>query len=205
MKKALMMGLACLALLALMAAPTFACGGDKTTSASTTTGTDGKLVSADSKGTCSGMKEASAKTADGKSCCAKGASATSASATEDCSKCPYTGCEMVNMSIKGMTCGGCESTIRASLEKVPGVMKVMSVSYKDGKALVCMDPKKCKAESLTSAVSDKGYEAEVIPAVATSTDAKDAKSCAGMDKATCAAKCAAAKGEKTPKTDADSK
>jgi copper chaperone len=192
MKKFVSMSLACLALLAFVAAPTFACDGNKTTSANASTGTDGKLASSDSKASCAGMKNASTTSADGKSCCAGHGTATSASA--DGEKCPATGCEMVTMSVKGMTCGGCETTVRASLEKVPGVVKVMSVSYKDGTALVCMDPKKCKAESLTSAVSDKGYEAEVIPAVAKTT--ADGKSCAGMDKAACAAKCAA-KGEKT--------
>jgi copper chaperone CopZ len=205
MKKALLMGLACLALLALVAAPTFACGNDSK-SASTTTATDGKLVSADGKASCEGMKDAKATSADAKACCAgHGTSATAASA--DGKQCPATGCEMVNMSIKGMTCGGCESTVRASLEKIPGVVKVVTVSYKDGSALVCMDPKKCKAESLTSAVADKGYEAQVVPAVATSTtDAKAdcAAKCTGSatDKAACAAKCA--KGEKA-KTPEDSK
>ncbi len=192
MKKFVSMSLACLALLAFVAAPTFAGECSKTTGASAAAGTD-------SKAACAGMKNASATSADGKSCCAGHGTATSASA--DGQKCPASGCEMVTMSVKGMTCGGCESTVRASLEKVPGVVKVMSVSYKEGTALVCMDPKKCKAESLTSAVSDKGYEAEVIPAVAKTTDGK---SCAGMDKASCAAKCAA-KGEKTEKTTQDSK
>ena len=208
MKKFLLMGLACLALLALIAAPTFACG-ENGKSASTTT-TDGKLVSADGKASCDGAKATSADakakcdgakmtSADGKACCAGHTSGTSAtSASADGAKCPYAdgkNCEMVNMSVSGMTCGGCESTVRASLEKIPGVIKVVNVSYKDKVALVCVDPTKCKKEMLTSAVADKGYEAEIIPAVATSgTDAK----------ADCAAKCAAAKDAK-PKTPEDSK
>ena len=186
MKKFLLMGLACLALLALIAAPTFACG-ENGKSASTTT-TDGKLVSADGKASCDGAKATSADakakcdgakmtSADGKACCAGHTSGTSAtSASADGAKCPYAdgkNCEMVNMSVSGMTCGGCESTVRASLEKIPGVIKVVNVSYKDKVALVCVDPTKCKKEMLTSAVADKGYEAEIIPAVATSgTDAK---------------------------------
>lgn len=200
MKKFMCLSLACLALLAFVAAPTFACDGGKTTNTSastTTTNTDGKLAS-------------STTTADGKACCAAHSMTTAAAA--DGKECPFAKGSMVNMSIKGMTCSHCESEVRASLEQVPGVMKVVSVSYKDGTALVCMDPAKCKEASLTSAVSNKGFEAQVIPAVATSTTDSKMKACAGMDKAACAkmtkaecaAKCAAAKDEKqTSETSTD--
>jgi hypothetical protein len=65
MKKFLMLSLACLALLALIAAPTFACGGDKetTTSASTTTAnTDGKLASNNSSRFAAGPAHVSTRT-----------------------------------------------------------------------------------------------------------------------------------------------
>ncbi|MFZ1684992.1 MAG: cation transporter [Candidatus Zixiibacteriota bacterium] len=217
MKKFLLMGLACLALLALVAAPTFACG-ENGKSASTTT-TDGKLVSADGKASCDGAKATSADakacdaakgakmtSADGKASCAAHGSMTSADGAK-CTAADGKNCEMVNMSVSGMTCGGCESTVRASLEKIPGVIKVVNVSYKDKVALVCVDPTKCKKDMLTTAVTNNGYEAQIIPAVATSgTDAKAdcAAKCAGMDKAACAAKCAAAKDAKA-KTPEDSK
>jgi copper chaperone len=65
-----------------------------------------------------------------------------------------------------MTCGGCENSVKTALEDVPGVIKVAKISYKDGVALVCFDPEKGKTDAMTTAVTNKGYEAEIIPAVA---------------------------------------
>ena len=108
-------------------------------------------------------------------------------------------CAMVDMSIKGMTCGSCETTIKTALEKVPGVLKVQSISHKDGLAHVCFDPDKANLEGMTKAVVDKGYEAQIVPAVARTTEvtgeakAVDAKTGCNLPcpaKATCASKSA---------------
>jgi len=110
---------------------------------------------------------------------------------EECAKLCADGsaCEVINMSIKGMTCGGCEQSITAALAKIDGVKKVVSVNYKDGSALVLIDPAKVKSEMLATAVTDKGYEAQVVPAVATMTSAP-AKGhvCSPEQKAACAKK-----------------
>lgn len=74
--------------------------------------------------------------------------------------------ELTQISIKGMTCGSCENTITAALTEVPGVVKVIKVSHADGTALVAIDPAKSKSEFLTKAIADKGFSAEIIPAVA---------------------------------------
>ncbi|MBU0982499.1 MAG: heavy-metal-associated domain-containing protein [candidate division Zixibacteria bacterium] len=178
MKKHLAVSIFGLALMALMIAPvtSFAgpgCGAGKTTATA---------CSAEDKAKC---------------VAAKGIS------LEDCEKYCQTGkFSSVTMSVKGMTCAGCENGLRASLEKVPGVMKVGTVSHETETAFVFIDPKLVTNDALLKVVTDKGYKAEIAPAVvnasATTVDAK-AASCA----ATCGAAAAAACG-KTKKAD-DSK
>ena len=124
-------------------------------------------------------------------------------------------CALVDMSIKGMTCGGCENTIKTALEKIPGVLKVQSISHKEGMAKVCLDPDKANMETMTKAVVDNGYEAQIIPAVAKTGDVKgevkaaSAKAGCNMpcpSKASCASKCGGAKkasAEATTKTSGD--
>lgn len=213
MRKLFTFGLAGLAVLAFAAGAAMACDGAKeasaTKSACTAKDSNAKMISADGK-SCAGH-DATKASADGKAACPlMGATKASADgkaactghdgkmmSADECAKaCGYTGgkCELVNMSVKGMTCGGCESSVTTALEKVPGVVKVVSISHKDGTALVCIDPAKCKKDGLTSAVSNKGYEAEIVPAVATTTVAAPGKVCDPNDKASCASKCL--KGEK---------
>jgi copper chaperone len=104
-------------------------------------------------------------------------------------------CETISMSVKGMTCGGCEKGIETALLKVDGVLKVIKVSHETGEAMVCVDPTKIDRAVMTAAVVNKGYEAEIIPAVATG-DTKvtaiqaGAKHACGIDPALCAKKCA---------------
>jgi copper chaperone CopZ len=111
----------------------------------------------------------------------------------------------VNMSIKGMTCTGCENTITTCLQALPGVVKVGVVSYKDGTAFVLVDPKKVTNEDLVTAINDKGYKAEVIPAVSvTPAGAQTVGAqhpCGAAAASACAKKCAKPCGAATPKTD----
>ena len=78
-------------------------------------------------------------------------------------------CEVRMMSVKGMTCTGCENGLKASLTKVPGVLKVAKVCHKSGVAVVAINPDEVKDDVLTKTVANKGYEAAIIPAVATTT------------------------------------
>ncbi len=117
---------------------------------------------------------------------------------EECAKLCADGskCEVVEMSVKGMTCGGCEQSITTALQKVNGVKKVIAVNHKDGSAIVCFDPAKTKSDALATVVTNKGYEAHVTPAVATMTASPEkAKVCSPAEKAACASKT-----EKTEKT-----
>lgn len=80
-------------------------------------------------------------------------------------------CNITKMSIQGMTCVGCEQSVSAALEATPGVIKVVKIDHKEGVAFVCTDVQKCTGDDLTKVVTNKGYKAEIIPAVATTTTA----------------------------------
>lgn len=205
MKKVLILGFALLAFAAFISLPNaaYACGGDKSNTAKSASAdkVNAQTVSA-KKGTCDAPSVASKTEAmlvkDG--CSATSTEAKTASADNAMeSKFSY-----ATMSVKGMTCGGCEKSVTAALEHVDGVVGVKEVSYKSGQAVVEYDPAKCQEASLTRAVADKGYEAEIIPAVATSTSAHEAvcpvtgKTCTDAQKAACKAKEAkSAKSETT--------
>jgi copper chaperone CopZ len=110
---------------------------------------------------------------------------------EECAKlCDYTGqCKVVHFDVKGMTCGGCESTITGALEKVDGVIKVLNVSHKDGMAVVAMDPTKVEDKFLASTINQKGYKTQVVPAIARTTTVGDKTAAKGCAK-TCSPGCA---------------
>ena len=109
--------------------------------------------------------------------------------------------EMVSMNITGMTCGGCESSVTAALEKMEGVVSVKKVCSESGTAIVYVDPAKMKDKNvMTSAVANKGFNAEIIPAVATTTVNADGKVCTEAEMAACAAACAAKKVDATAAT-----
>lgn len=144
--------------------------GDKATCASKTSTTNAKLVG--DKATCaSKTSTTNAKLAGDKASCAaacasKGASLATA---EECATLCSKSSEVRVVSIEGMTCGGCEESIKATLAKAPGVLKVINVSYQDGIALVAVDKNKVCTTTMAKMVTDKGYKAEVIPAVAKTT------------------------------------
>jgi copper chaperone CopZ len=105
-------------------------------------------------------------------------------------------CGITKLSVKGMTCTGCEQTVSAALEAVPGVYRVVKVDYKEGMALVCANTEKVSGEALATAVTNKGYAAEVIPAVATTTEAPAAKTVSGCPPTCPAAKLGCSKDKK---------
>ena len=105
-----------------------------------------------------GSKAADAKQISSKAQCSPEHAAACAAklgmTVEECQKLCATGdYTHVNMSIKGMTCTGCENTISTCLQTVPGVVKVGLVSHKEGTAFVLVDSKKVKNEELVKAIS----------------------------------------------------
>lgn len=105
---------------------------------------------------------------------------------EECKKmcADHENCDLTKISVKGMTCGGCESQVTSALSKIDGVNKVIKVDHKEGYALVCADPTKVDKKVLTAAVINTGYQAEIIPAVAR-IDGPDAKTQTASGKAGC--------------------
>lgn len=152
-----------------------------------------------SKTTASNDKAAN-KLVSGKSSCSA-SEKTAQLASDDAAACgaKYT---LVAMNIKGMTCGGCEESVKTALANVEGVMSVKEVSYESGTAKVYIDKAKMKDNNLlTTAVSNKGYVAEVIPAVAkTQTVNSHGKTCTAAEKAACAKTCTAAEKAACAKT-----
>lgn len=205
MKKVLFVAFMVMAFMAIASMAAFACGGDKAEKASAKSAsacsasktTDAKLAS--SKAACCASKTnatmASSKTvgdkaacaslanADGKTCtvamCIKQAEAKHAELCGDNAASHH----LVAMSIKGMTCGGCESTVRTALMNVEGVTNVIDVCYKAGYAVVCTNKADFKNDVLVKTVAAKGYESEIIPAVAvTTTETTEKSDCAAHKK-----------------------
>ena len=181
MKKFAILSVVLMAALAFVAAPAFA----------------GPNCSAnDSKTTSAKLASANTCTAGDKAACA----AKLGISVEECEAlCKELGdkCDFQHISIEGMTCGGCESSIKTALLEAPGVVKVVRVSYKDGTAIVAVDREKFNGQTTAKMITDKGYKAEIIPAVAVSTDAPAkmtgatsgcSKTCTSKEKAACAAK-----------------
>lgn len=174
MKKTTLLTLTVMAFMALIAYPAFASDEAKSTGASTVSGkslcaSDDKAEkTTETKATLTGAKGKTCSLADPSSCTTE---AKSANATETVGDGAYA---VKTMSVKGMTCVGCENTISAALMQVPGVVEVVSIDHKTGEAIVKVDPVKAVDSELTMAVVNKGYEAEIIAAVAKSTDTKAA-------------------------------
>ena len=62
----------------------------------------------------------------------------------------------VTLAVKNMYCAACPHTVKASLEAVPGVAKVV-VSYRDKTAVVTYDDGKTEVKALTAATTNAGY------------------------------------------------
>jgi copper chaperone CopZ len=225
MRKILVLGIAVLAFGAFLAVPgtALACDGDKTTQAKEAA--HGKLVS--SKTGCTpeeiakcaaklgiSVEECKQRLASGKAHCSRVCTPEEMAkcaeklgiSPEECQKmCASGDMSHINMSIRGMTTGGCEEAVTASLQGVPGVVRVHAVSYKSGEATLCIS-KDVQEKALLRAVSNKGFQAEIIPAVATlTTDAPAKTATAGCSKKmsgkSCGAKKAAAAKASAESTD----
>lgn len=83
------------------------------------------------------------------------------------------GLMLATFSVKGMTCGGCETGVTKKLTSQDGVSEVIEVSHKSNKAIFKFDPQKVDAEKLVKAVSNMGYKAEILSVTEESLDKKD--------------------------------
>jgi len=62
--------------------------------------------------------------------------------------------------VSGMTCAGCETTIRLALEQTPGV-RTAEVSYDRGEAVVEYDSMLTNTDKLHAAINETGYTCEL--------------------------------------------
>jgi len=60
------------------------------------------------------------------------------------------------LSVTGMTCGGCVSSVQKVLTALPGVQRV-EVSLTPGQARVVIDPARIDRAALVQAVIDAGF------------------------------------------------
>ena len=58
--------------------------------------------------------------------------------------------------LQGMHCDGCALTVKALVEKEPGV-KAATVSFKDGEARVLYDPQATDDDRLAATIQRPGY------------------------------------------------
>ena len=62
----------------------------------------------------------------------------------------------ITLAVQHMTCAACPGTVRASLQRVPGVTNVV-VSAEDKTAVVTYDDSKAQVDALMKATRDAGY------------------------------------------------
>lgn len=97
----------------------------------------------------------------------------------------------INLNVKGMHCGSCESRFKSSAKNIKGIIEVSSVSAANNNAVVVYDEKVISADNLMKTLSDKtGY------AVSASGEAVSEKT--ETSKTTCSdkAKCSQKKCDK---------
>jgi copper chaperone CopZ len=60
------------------------------------------------------------------------------------------------LRIKGMNCDGCANTIKALVERQPGV-QMATVSYDEGQARILYDPQKIGEDRLVAVIQQPGF------------------------------------------------
>jgi len=65
--------------------------------------------------------------------------------------------QIVELNIKGMSCGSCEAEVNHEVNKLPGIIK-SEVFYKNKNAVVKFDASKTNIEKIIDAVNSTGYK-----------------------------------------------
>jgi copper chaperone len=73
----------------------------------------------------------------------------------------------VKLRVKGMTCGGCATSVEKALKATDGVQQVR-VSYERGTAIVKYDDQKVTVEQLQRVVKNTGFSCD-LPSTDSST------------------------------------
>lgn len=97
----------------------------------------------------------------------------------------------LDLNVTGMTCGGCESKVRAALSGIDGVVETKKVCSDSDKASLTYDPNVVTEEEIIAALTEKtGYSIAIDKSAGmTEADAKEAslqkKECTKAEKAAC--------------------
>jgi len=76
----------------------------------------------------------------------------------------------LNLSVKGMHCGGCETKFKSAASSIKGVTEVTSVSAANSTAVIEYDEKTISAEKVVKSLADEtGYTVSATTASATTT------------------------------------
>ena len=67
--------------------------------------------------------------------------------------------ESVSLTVTGMKCGGCESTIKTKLNTLDGVISAVAMS-KENKVDVEFDADKTSVEAISLAITEAGFVVE---------------------------------------------
>lgn len=65
--------------------------------------------------------------------------------------------ERTTIRVDGMTCGGCENSVKSALERLDGV-QVLEASHQEGTVEVLFDPERVDRMALADAVEEAGYD-----------------------------------------------
>jgi len=67
--------------------------------------------------------------------------------------------ESVSLTVTGMKCGGCETTVKTKLDTIGGVILVVAMS-KENKVDVEFDADKTSVEAISLAITEAGFVVE---------------------------------------------
>jgi copper chaperone len=67
--------------------------------------------------------------------------------------------EIINLTVEGMSCGHCVSSIKNSVRALNGIGQV-NVDLKSKKVVAEYDPQKVDTQTIKNTIEDQGYEVQ---------------------------------------------
>jgi copper chaperone CopZ len=97
------------------------------------------------------------------------------------------GQSMVNLKVKGMRCGGCETKVKSVLKDIKGIVSIETVSADEGKVSVIIDDAKTTDKKVATILADKtGYDVKITDSATNSIKGNSKPACCtGKSKASC--------------------
>ena len=97
------------------------------------------------------------------------------------------GQSLVNLNVKGMRCGGCETKVKSVLKDIKGIVSIETVNSSEGKVSVIIDDAKTTDKKVATVLAEKtGYDVKVANSATNSIKGTSkAACCSGKSKADC--------------------